>query len=84
MKNEIEIGILMEYINNIIRQAIYHGGDSGGAYFTNREKLKSAMGELIWWLSLHDYVICEDYQGYMYYAKPIRDEKGGADMRGEE
>lgn len=75
--DDTDKAILTDHINKIIREAIDHGGDSGGAYFTNREKLKSAMGQLICWLSLHDYVICEDYEGYMYYAKPIRDEEVG-------
>lgn len=38
----------IDLINNIIRQAVYHGGDAGGAYFSNETKLIKAISQ---WLS---------------------------------
>ena len=33
----------LSLINNIVEQAIYHGGDIGGPYFSNRDSLCEAM-----------------------------------------
>lgn len=73
--DDTEKAILTEYINNIVREAIDHGGDSGGPYFSNGEELIAAMRRFKGWLSLEDYVICGDKRDYMYYAKPVSEEE---------
>jgi hypothetical protein len=58
-------------INDIIEEAIDHGGDSGGAYFCNRDGLVKAMRELLAWTGLDNAVgiVCEN-GGYMrFYIK---------------
>ena len=48
MKNiEYEI----ELINNIIKESVVHGGDSGGAYFSNTKKVYLVIQE---WLNYHN------------------------------
>ena len=37
---------IIKAINNAINMAIWHGGDSGGPYFGETEKLSAAMNEL--------------------------------------
>ena len=37
---------IIKAINNAIGMAIWHGGDPGGPYFTESEKLSAAMNEL--------------------------------------
>lgn len=39
----------VEFINSIIQEAIYHGGDMGGAYFSNARDLNEV---IIDWLKL--------------------------------
>jgi len=65
MKNiEYEI----ELINNIIKESVIHGGDAGGAYFSNTKKVYSVIQE---WLNYHDlsdiYIVndqkCYDSEG---------------------
>ena len=71
--DDTDKAILTDYINKIIREAIDHGGDLGGPYFSNGEDLHNAMRSLKTWLSLKDYIICGDKKDYMYYAKPIEE-----------
>ena len=62
--------ILVEHINSIIDEAVEHGGDSGGAYCTNREGLLEAMRHLHRWLGLKPYIIVETDIGFAY-SKPV-------------
>lgn len=73
--DDTDKAILTDYINKIIREAIDHGGDSGGPYFVNGEELHDAMRRLKMWLSLKDYVICGGKKYYMYYEKLISEEE---------
>jgi hypothetical protein len=41
----------IELINNIIEESVIHGGDAGGAYFSNSKKVCSAIQK---WLNYHD------------------------------
>lgn len=55
MEEEIRI------INNIIEQAIYHGGDIGGPYYCNKNDLMIAIFELIKYKGLENqYDIVDD------------------------
>lgn len=48
----------INFINNIIIQAIIHGGDSGGPYCCNEKKLYNSIKQLIIQNNLeHDYEI---------------------------
>ena len=42
---EISIQKEIDLVNEIIRTAINHGGDQGGAYYTNWDCLQTAIGE---------------------------------------
>lgn len=46
--------ILIEKLNSIISEAIAHGGDSGGAYFSNEEALIREMKQFLRWYGLHE------------------------------
>lgn len=50
--------VMMEYINEIIEEAVSHGGDEGGAYFTNMDNLVSKMRDFRTWAGLDEYKIC--------------------------
>ena len=41
---EISIQKEIDLVNEIIRTAINHGGDQGGAYYTNWDCLQTAIG----------------------------------------
>lgn len=48
----------INFINNIIIQAIIHGGDSGGPYYCNEKELYNSIKQLIIQNNLeHDYEI---------------------------
>lgn len=46
--NSIAIDEEIELINDIIDSAIYHGGDSGGAYNSDGHSLESSIGEWLY------------------------------------
>lgn len=46
----------IEKLNRIIAEAIYHGGDAGGAYYTNRDDLIHAIRDLLRWTGMHETV----------------------------
>ena len=50
--------VMMEYINEIIEEAVIHGGDSGGAYCINMDNLVSKMRAFRTWAGLEEYKIC--------------------------
>lgn len=53
-ENKTEI---IKYLNNVLTEAIYHGGDGGGAYFSNEEALLKSLNELLDYLKLSN--VCE-------------------------
>ena len=53
---EDELDIFCIFINDIIEQAISHGGD-GGAYYTNQEELEQSIYCFIHWLGIEDKVV---------------------------
>lgn len=64
---------LVGLLNRLIHEAVLHGGDSGGAYETNREGLLSAMRYIRTWLGLNKYIIVESEAGFAY-ALPVEEE----------
>lgn len=66
MKNiEYEI----ELINNIIYESVRHGGDAGGAYYSNTNEVLSAIQN---WLNFHN--LNEIYE--IEYKEPYTEFKG--------
>jgi hypothetical protein len=60
----------MEKINRIIAEAIEHGGDCGGAYFSNRDGLVDEMKDFLCWAGLDkDYGIMDDGGWIKFYKK---------------
>ena len=51
---EISIQKEIDLVNEIIRTAINHGGDQGGAYYTNWDCLQTAIGEWLYARGLAD------------------------------
>jgi hypothetical protein len=51
---------LVERVNSIIEQAIYHGGDSGGPYHCNWDGIIDAMKDFIRLLDKGKYIIAID------------------------
>lgn len=47
----------IKYLNKVLTEAIYHGGDGGGAYFSNEDALLESLNELLAYLELKD--VCE-------------------------
>ena len=66
--SEHEKTILVECLNDIIKNAVIHGGDCGGAYMSNPQGLLEAIETLRKW-RLSDYIIVESPYGYAL-AKP--------------
>ena len=56
----------IRHINKIIEVAILHGGDLGGPYGCEREKLLSVMNSFKKWAGLSDWVIIETDIGFAY------------------
>jgi len=54
--DEYELEIFIEKINDIIEQAIIHGGDTGGAYCSNEEKLLHSINMFLKWTGLDNYL----------------------------
>ncbi len=55
--NYIDKSKTIKYLNKVVTEAIYHGGDGGGAYFSNEEALLESLNELLEHLDLKD--VCE-------------------------
>lgn len=66
----ISKNVLVDYLNQIIKESVAHGGDIGGAYFTNEENLVNEMMRLGKWIGLTDYCIYND-SGTPQYGKTI-------------
>lgn len=50
-------GIQIEALNNLLRQAIDHGGDSGGPYFSNKDKTILALKQFLTYVGVREYDI---------------------------
>lgn len=61
---------LIERVNKIITEAIEHGGDSGGAYFSNRDGLIHEMKRFLNWTGLdREYGIMDENGWIRFYKK---------------
>lgn len=60
MKDYVSLykSVMISYINEIIEGAVFHGGDSGGPYFSNMDDLLSKMRDFRTWAGLDEYKIC--------------------------
>ena len=67
MENEKEI----ELMNKISTQAIIHGGDSGGAYCANEEKLTAAVNEWLELKGFDDKFFVDVTENADYYGEEI-------------
>lgn len=56
IKDNIELKIFCKQFNNIIKQAIIHGGDTGGAYFINEGGLLETIRNFLSWTGLNKYL----------------------------
>ena len=54
--DECNLEIFIDYFNDIIEQAIIHGGDAGGPYFVNEEKLLQSIIIFLNWTGLYKYL----------------------------
>ena len=48
---------IIKYLNRVLEEAIYHGGDGGGAYFSNEDALLESLNVLLKYLKLDE--MCE-------------------------
>ena len=55
--SDTEIESLCEHLNDIIEQAIIHGGDNDGPYCINEEELIKHIKIFLGWIGLDKYVI---------------------------
>ena len=63
---------IIKCLNKVLVEAIYHGGDGGGAYFTNEDALLKSLKELLECLNLTDVCkIYEDENNFMPQLKEI-------------
>lgn len=61
--------VLIQRINGIIKEAIEHGGDSGGAYFSNGEGLIKEMKYFLRWSGLDKNYGIMDEDGWVKFYK---------------
>lgn len=61
--------VLIERINNIIQEAIEHGGDVGGAYYSNRDGLIREMRHFLRWAGLDKTFGIMDEKGWLKFYK---------------
>lgn len=59
-ENEGTLEIFIEFLNKIIEEAIFHGGDPGGAYYCNKEGLIKSIEQMLTWLSIKDKIVIYD------------------------
>ena len=60
---------VIEWVNKIIHEAIEHGGDSGGAYFSNKECLVNTMKHFLRCFNLHNNFGIMDENGWLRFYK---------------
>lgn len=72
----ISKAILAQYINDIVEEAVSHGGDLGGAYMSNPEGLYAILDRFRRWTCMDEYVVVHAPCG-MALMKPVKlDEEG--------
>lgn len=69
MENHIEI------LNNLIREAVMHGGDAGGPYCSNTKGIKDAINKYLKFFKLdNDFIVktklLPDKDGYCFNVIP--------------
>ena len=52
-----DLEYLCDRINNLIEEAVKHGGDAGGAYYTNQKGLINSLINLLSCLNIYDKTI---------------------------
>ena len=57
IEQSIDLEIFCDFFNDIIEQAVIHGGDSGGIYCINEEKLLKSIQIFLDWTGLNKYLI---------------------------
>ena len=60
-------------VNEMIEEAILHGGDMGGPYESNEKNLVEAMTKFQRWYGLKDYIIVRTRVGFAF-AKTVKTE----------
>lgn len=66
----VSIDIEIALINKIIKEAMDHGGDQGGPYWSNQEDLKSAIKEWLIYKNLNNkYYVGKVKADYVYYIQ---------------
>lgn len=56
IEDEDMLAILCEHLNKIIDEAVTHGGDPGGPYYSNEEGIKNAINSFLIWTGLNEVV----------------------------
>lgn len=71
MNKDFEMYNFCIYLNNVIENAVHHGGDVGGPYYSDKESLTKAMKRLLKWLDIYDGKVLIDEDGYVpkFYVK---------------
>lgn len=61
----------IQKINAIIDEAIFHGGDCGGPYYSNSEKLREAMEDYLKYMGYDkSFEVCEGKYGQLFHFIP--------------
>lgn len=53
MEYKIDLDYLCDKINDLIVEAVKHGGDAGGPYFSNQNDLIVSIENLLYCLNIH-------------------------------
>ncbi len=56
LDDEVDLQLFCDHFNEIIEQAIIHGGDTGGAYCCNEEELLKVISRFLSWMGLDEYL----------------------------
>lgn len=59
---------LVAMLNNVIEEAIMHGGDSGGPYYSNNKNLMESVRNILTFLEIDDIYKISDLDKYGDYA----------------
>ena len=59
--NKYNLDTFCCFLNDIIFEAVTHGGDSGGPYFSNQEDLEKTINNFLIWAGLEkDLIVYKD------------------------
>ena len=61
LKDNYELINFIKLYNNTIREAVTHGGDSGGSYFCNDAGLRDSIAEMIAQISIDNNELIKEY-----------------------